>query len=198
MAGAVVLAVLLASVIVRQLARNEPLDSFARRVLSAMQAENADLLYDSMHDGEREKLGLNRGQFRSLLRWYRSCTDGVKQIGEPVLEWGQGGYILVVSVGQKSDSDRCDLELVVNRTADGPKCFLSRTLVTTALVAKYARASADKTQKQRYGAALLDGLAVEQNRLSEMGLRGYIDTNSRFKLINWDQLRRVGQRLSQP
>lgn len=198
LASAVVMSVVFIRQYLNRMAINEPLDRFSERVISALGSGDTGYLYSSMHAGERDRLNLSEVEFEEFYEWYRSSTANVKKISQPILQEGQSGYLLSVTINQSTENDRCDLMLVINRTENGPKCFLTATMVEVALCAEYSQSDATKSLRQRHGLAIARGIQIERAKLETIGMRGIVNTSDNFPFINWDRYLKIYESFAKP
>lgn len=174
--------------------RNEPLDQVGRKVLEAAKNGHEGVVWKYLPVEERNALQLDRDKLKRLLGWYVDCLDKFKPSGPVTFRKGQGGYLCEATQEYRNGENSATIMFAVYRTDDGPRCFVTRSLVFGGLHAKYAPLHPDKSPVIQTWSALRDGILQERRDLESLGLMGFVDSRYDAKVASWQRLQDYSSR----
>lgn len=177
----------------------EPLGAAARRALAAFLEGDFGTLGSLQAEEELQALKLDAQQFDRVTSWSRTTLDGFVADGAPLEETGSAGYSLLFTQNLRGPGGaRTTIELMLYRTPNGPKTFLSKPLVLAALVGKYSGPYSPYSEKTRIWSAIYDGIQKEGQTLRALGLQGIANTGLPVSVASFEQYSSLATRVIAP
>lgn len=174
---------------------NESLASAASRAQDYLANGDVGRLLELVHEHEKEMIPLDYARLDRLYRWYVDCMADLKPVGRRVDLSGLDGYILVGTQEYRSQSGAWTMvELTLDRTPKGPRLYITKPLVFSALVAKYGRLFASDPPRIQVWKSIEHGISAEKPFFDSIQLHGFAETSLEPKLITWDQLLNISRR----
>lgn len=140
-------------------------------------------------------LPLTPKKAQDLSKWFSEKIKGAAPEGPIQYEEGQDGDLVIATqMYSRPGQKPFPMEIMLDRTAKGPRCYLTGTMIKSAFLGSYS--PVDETSSKRAAwRAIRDGVRGERTKLTAMGFTGIFDPRPESKLIPWDAMVRFAQRV---
>ena len=139
---------------------------------------------------------MTEASLRELIAWHRACMPGSRRrTGPEVTETANRGFLAMGSTTYllADGITEVPVELVVQRTPEGPRATFADTLILPCLAVRYGESPRTRPQAEHLWAAVARGLPKERAALEAIGLKGIVSTDADNTFQTFDELERFAR-----